>query len=232
MPKAKNNSANPKSAPGDEEAGDQQAKTCKSVEQLPDEQRQTLRQMLVEGATIEDAEEAVREMGGPQISARAIERYYRRDLTLQQDRIRHQLETARKLREALADSNSDHGDLAEAVLITGLMGVNRGSVSARAHQAFRIKGQQENVVLKQEAFRLQIKKFALDRKILEARLKTEVTKRELLASKLEQLQSAVEREGREHTIGPEIMRQIQEIYGLASAGEAEKENAADGHAKG
>lgn len=201
---------------------------CKSVDQLTAEQQKALRQMLVDGATFEDAEDAVNEMEEPQITARAVERYYRSDLGLQQDRIRHQIETARKLRQALADSNSDHGDLAEAVLITGLMGLNRGGRASGAQHAFRVRGQKENTDLKKEAFRLRLKRFALDRKILKARLETEVTKRELLTRKLDELRAAVEHEGSDRQLSPDILRQIQEIYGLASSDEPAPANHAEG----
>ncbi|MGH9397179.1 MAG: hypothetical protein ACRD18_10065 [Terriglobia bacterium] len=196
----------------------------RNVPGLPPELRDLVRQMLVDGATFEDVVEAIAESGDTSIPLRAIESYFRSDLDIQKERIKRQLQTAKVLREALTDPKSGHTELAEAVLITGLMGVNRRSVSSSLQQAIRVKDQHANQSLKEEASRLRIEKFAMDKKVLAARLRAEETKQELIRTKLSHLQQALERNGEDKILGPEIIRQIHEIYGIVSVPNSDTSN--------
>lgn len=198
------------------------------LEELPGEAQHTLREMLVGGATFEDTVEAVSDLGGATITVRAVEKYFRSDLNLQTQRIRRQLETARALKEALTDPQSAQAELAEAVLITGLLGLKKQDESSRLQRAIRVKDQHENQRLKNDTYRLRLKKFDLDKKLLDVRLRNEMAKLDLLRAKVLQLKQAVDREGQDHTLGPETIQRIQEIYGIVSnsgpAGVAEGES--------
>lgn len=173
-------------------------------------------QMLADGATFEDTVEAVNEAEEEKITLRAVESYFRSNQRLQQDRIRRQVDTARRLKAALTDPQSAQAELAEAVLFTGLMGLNKRSAGTQLQQALRVKDQQENLRLKEEAVRLRSERFDLDRKMLETRLKAERAKLDLLTGKVEQLKQAAEREATGNNLSPEIIKQIHEIYGLVS----------------
>lgn len=187
-----------------------------TVEDLPTSLQEVIRRMLVDGATFEDVAEAIAESGEQQVPLRTIESYFRSNLDIQKDRITRQLQTAKVLREALTDPKSGHAELAEAVLITGLMGVNRRSASTGLQHAIRVKDQQANQILKEQASRLRIEKFAMDKKVLTARLKAERTKQELIRTKLSHLKQALDGSGEGKVLGPEIIQQIHEIYGIVS----------------
>ncbi|MGH9358207.1 MAG: hypothetical protein ACRD1O_03405 [Terriglobia bacterium] len=192
-------------------------KVVNTVAELSSKAQETLREMLVGGATFEDAADAVSDLGEGTIAVHAVEKHFRSDLNLQTDRIRRQLETARKLKQALRDPQSGYAELAEAVLITGLMGLRRRDEISGLQRAIRVKDQQENQHLKKETHRLRKKQFEMDNKVLDVRLRSEIAKHELLQTKILQLKQAVEREGQDHALGPETIQRIQEIYGLVSS---------------
>ncbi|MGH9356039.1 MAG: hypothetical protein ACRD10_07910 [Terriglobia bacterium] len=196
-------------------------KIVNKVDELTQEAHRTLRDMLVTGATFEDAAEAVNDLGGDTITVRAVEKYFRSDLSVQTERIRRQLETARALKESLANPQSAQAELAEAVLITGLLGLRKREETSRLQRAVRVKDQHENHRLKTETLRLRSKKLDLDKRLLEARLSSETAKLELLRTKVIQLKRAADREGQGHSLGPETIQRIHEIYGLASIGAGE-----------
>ncbi|HLI30097.1 MAG TPA: hypothetical protein VKV79_03225 [Terriglobia bacterium] len=194
-------------------------KIVTKVDELSPDAQHTVRDMLVNGFTFEDVVEVVNDLGEDMIEVRAVEKYFRSDLNVQTDRIRRQLETARTLKQALKDPDSGQAELAEAVLITGLMGLRKHDEASKLQRAFRVKDQQENQQLKKDTYRLKAKKFELDKKVLDARLRSEVAKRELLQAKVFQLKQAVDRESHDHVLGPETIQRIQEIYGLVSNSE-------------
>lgn len=189
---------------------------CTDVKKLSKERISLVTQMLTDGATFEDTVEAVNETEEEKITLRAVENFFRSNHKLQQSRIRRQVETARKLKAALTDPKSGQSELAEAVLFTGLMGLNKRSAGAQLQQAFKVKDQQENLRLKEETFRLKSERFDLDRKMLETRLKAEQAKLELLTGKVTLLKQTAEREAKGNNLSPEIIKQIHEIYGLVS----------------
>ena len=125
-------------------------KRCDTFGDLPDDLKETVGQMLVEGATFEDVAEAVKASGKASVPERAIETYFRSNLALQEARIAHQVKTAKALKAALRKPRSSHAALAEAVLITGLMGMSRREASARVQQALRISEQEANLKLRKK----------------------------------------------------------------------------------
>lgn len=207
-------------------------KIVNKVDELPEEAHRTLRDMLVAGATFEDAAESVNDLGGDTITVRAVEKYFRSDLRVQTERIRRQLETARALKESLTDPQSAQAELAEAVLITGLLGLRKQEETSRLQRAVRVKDQHENQRLKTETLRLKLKKFDLDKRLLDARLSSEMAKLELLRAKVFQLKQAADRESQDHSLGPETIQRIQEIYGIASTGPSGEAAGSEPNAQG
>lgn len=190
--------------------------TCTDVEHLPEELRKLVDRMLTEGGTFEDTVQAVSELGQERITLGAVEIYFRSNVSLQQARIRRQVETARNLKSALANPESAQSELAEAILLTGLMGVKKRSGAGDMQQAIRAKDQQENYRLKEEAFRLKSEKSALDLRMVRARLKAEGAKLRLVTNRIEQLKRALDRERGGANLSPEMIQRIQEVYGLVS----------------
>ncbi|MDE3178920.1 MAG: hypothetical protein KGM47_04590 [Acidobacteriota bacterium] len=188
----------------------------KSIEELPQNLQSLVRRMLVDGATFEDVAESVGGPGNIVPLQRSIENYFRSTPAVQKERITRQLKTAKVLRGALTNPESGHAELAEAVLITGLMGLSRRGASAGVQHAIRIKEQEANQKLREKTAKLRIEKFDLDRKVLAARLRAEETKQELIRTKLSHLAQSLEKSGESRKLGPEVIRQIHEIYGIVS----------------
>lgn len=188
----------------------------KNVGELPEEVRELINRMLIQGSTFEDVFEAVEEIEPNNISRAAIEIYFRSNAELQQNRVRTQLETAQKLKSACADPESAQSELAEAMILTGLMGVKRATKISDSQYALRSKAQQENYRLKEQVLQLQIQKSALDSEMLKVRIRHENEKLKLVGGKVEQLQRLLERQGASKTLTPEMLRSIQEIYGIVT----------------
>lgn len=187
---------------------------CTDVAGLPGESRLLVEKMIIEGATLEDIVEAVGERGKIRVSLQAIQNFFRSRLDLQQRRIKRQLETARALKKALGDPKSGESELADAVLLTGLMRVNRHAAEFRARDAVAERFQRDNLRLRQQTAKLRQQKFNLDKRLVVMHLKTEVLKWEVVQEKLLELRRSLESQKCTKRLGPEAFQKIQEIYGL------------------
>lgn len=194
---------------------DEQARPlCANVTDLSDELRKLVETMLVDGGTFEDVVEAVKERGKEQITLQAVQNFFRSNLGLQQQRIKRQRETAQALRQALGDPASGQQELADAILMTGLMRVSRRGSEFSAKDAVYEKYERENLRLKQELSKQKEQKLRLDKRIALTRWKSEQTRTELARARLLELQQMLDaRKGQQH-LGPETLQKIQEIYGL------------------
>jgi len=183
---------------------------CTDVSQLPDDLRQLATDMLVQGATYEDVFEAVNERGKDKITLPAVRNYFRSDLKIQADRIKHRLQVVRILKAALGDdADSGQKDLAEAALVVGLMGLERKNAQFDMQDAVREHGHRET-------FRLKTRKATLDEQVVETRLQTEQAKLQLIQHKVEELERALNKANKGQGLGPEAWQKIREIYGLIS----------------
>src|SRR5579875_1533689 len=208
---------------GDEEKKET-PETCTNVKDLLPSEVELINQMLIEGSTFEDVADAITESGRVKLGARIVERHFRSNPELQEKRV------VRHLKAALADPQSEQAELAESVLIMGLMGLNRRTAAQSMQQAMRYKHQQENIRLREDAFNLKVEKLEMDKKLLEARLKMETLKQEMLARKFQSLKEAAERASADDALSPEILKQIHEIYGLVSPEEGEMTSQENAHA--
>jgi hypothetical protein len=191
-------------------------KPCTDVKDLPPHLHQIVERMLTEGSTFEDTVQAVNKLGEERITLAAVEIYFRSNVPLQQDRIRRLMNTLHNLKEAFINPESAQADLAESVLLMGLLGLERRSTAAGVQHAIRAKDQQENVQLREDAFRLKSARSSLELKIMKARLKADQSKLQLAANKLEQLKRTLERERGGTTLSPDMVQRIHEVYGIVS----------------
>ncbi len=168
------------------------SRPCTDLARLPDDLRHSVEQMMVEGATLEDIVETIHERHKLRVTLQAVQNFFRSRLDLQQLRIKRQLETARALKKALGNPQSGQGELADAVLLTGLMRVTRRSAEFRVRDAVFEKYQRENLRLHQQAARLRVQKFNLDKRLLEARLRTEALRSRQLQEKVLDLRRTLE----------------------------------------
>jgi len=96
------------------------------ISALSEDMRDLVSEMLITGASFEDTAGLVNEHEDVGLTLRTVENFFRADLKLQQKRIRRQLELAQRLKAALLkEPASPESELAEAVLFTGLMALNR-----------------------------------------------------------------------------------------------------------
>ena len=104
-----------------------------NFELLPDNIKLEAERMLVNGATFEDTTEWINQRHGPEhdgeaegVTLLAVRSYFQCNSDLQTRRVRRMQEVAQKLKEALAgDPHSAQAELADAVFLTGLMGLER-----------------------------------------------------------------------------------------------------------
>ncbi len=185
--------------------------------------------LFVEGSTLEDITEFINEVhsaerrdegaGGPAegVTLAAVQRFYRGNLELQTQRIKRLQERGEALKKALAgDPNSAEGALADAILFTGMMGMDRAAAQFRIKDAKQALASRQNMRLKEGALRLRTLDSEVARRNVEARTATEVKKLDQLERKIVELEGAMAREKDSTGLGPETLRKIREIYGLAS----------------
>jgi hypothetical protein len=183
------------------------------VARLPEEMRELVDRMLVEGATFEDVCDAVNERGLP-VTLQAIQNFYRGSLNLQKRRIEHQMERARVLTEALGDPDSSEAQLAYAAMLTGLQSLTRKEGGLTLKDAVKGTMERRNIILKRDLLRMQLAREVEDRKFRKTRLHAEILKLQLTKTKLAQLQRELKKHENSSTLGTVAMEKIQEIYGL------------------
>ncbi|MFB3921590.1 MAG: phage protein Gp27 family protein [Terriglobia bacterium] len=184
------------------------------VADLPDDLRELVRKMLIEGATVEDVVEAVNECGREKITLHAVHNYFRSDLALQQARIKWQRDTAKAFKEALGDPESGQQEVVDAVLMTGLMRLTRRSSEFGAKDALHERFDRQTVRLKQEVIRQREQKLRMEKRLAMAHWKSEEAKTDLLRGRLAELNRLIEAGKGEGKLGPETLQKIQEIYGI------------------
>jgi cysteinyl-tRNA synthetase len=172
--------------------------------------------MLIEGATFEDIVEAINERRKARITLHAVQNHFRSSLSLQQERVKHQLEAAQALKQAMGDPESGQQELADAILLTGLMRINRRGGEFTAQDAVYEKFKRDNLDLKKDQVRMQRQKLQLDKRLAQTRLKVEHTKHEVIKAKLREMEQLIESHRGGKNLGPEALEKIQEIYGLVS----------------
>ncbi len=190
--------------------------------------------MLVDGATIEDAFEALNERPDGAVTFQAVQNFYRSSLDVQAERVERQVEQVKTLKQALANLN-DPGmsELADAILMTGLLGVRRGASYTQgeamkerlARENMRLKNQ--NLRLRERYGRLRAMRPTEDLELARAKASTERArasseraKASFLRTKTklaEKLLEPVEKGGRK--LDPKAYQQIREVYGLLNSEE-------------
>ncbi len=95
---------------------------------FPEKLRKLMWKMLREGASFEDTAEAINVCSDEAVSLKAVQKFFRSNPRVQQERIRHQLAAAQELKRALKNPKSAQAELAEAALFTGLMALSRRGV--------------------------------------------------------------------------------------------------------
>ena len=214
----------PKLGPATDQSGRPRSKfggrgRFNNFELLPENIKLEAERMLVNGATFEDTTEWINQRHAPDparesdgeaegVTLLAVRSYFQCNSDLQTRRVRRMQEVAQKLKEALAgDPHSAQAELADAVFLTGLMGLER------AGSRFTVKDAARHFLARGS---LGLKKRNLEAalRLAEERIKTEIVKRERVEQRAREVAQAIEKEGQGRDLGPETLRKIQEIYGL------------------
>ena len=153
--------------------------------------RKVIDDMLREGATFEDVVDTLNAQPGEAVTQLAVESYFRANFELQKQRVRRMVEKMEALKQAIGDPETAEGQLAEATLFTGLMGLTRKSteIDARDAQTFRLKN--ENLKLERALMEMKKKDALLERHFLRARTKHEYAKFERVRADLKEIKSTL-----------------------------------------
>jgi hypothetical protein len=172
--------------------------------------------MLKEGMTFEDVVEAVNARGGQRITLNAVKGYFQGNRMLQSKRARRQVEDAEALLAFVdKDPKSAEARLARATFLTGYSKVNRNASVVTPREAARYRMECDNLNLKHQILMLQKTKAKQDLEYSRARTNLlQITQAKMQGEILR-----LERELRAHRagepIGPEVLQQIRQLYGLA-----------------
>ena len=121
---------------------------------------------------------------------------------------------AQALKEAVGNPESAQKDLVDAVLLTGLMRVNRRDVELTAQNAVVDHYRRQNLRIRENQNRIRMQKLRLDKQYINSRLETEKNKQDAIKAKLAEMQLLMETRNGRKELGAEALKKIQEIYGL------------------
>lgn len=186
------------------------------VSSLPRGVQKNVRKWLIEGAPFEDVVERVAEPGEVTITQRAVEHYFRSKPELQAKRIQRQMDTADKLAKTLRNPKSAKAKLAMSVLVMGLSGLNRRDQASGVKHAMQVMKEQKDERFKEADAKRKTTKMGIEKKESKVRVQSLHTKLELATLQLGRLKQSIENQGKDKSLGPEILQQINEIYGLVA----------------
>lgn len=192
------------------------------VLKLPDDVRAQVRKWLIEGAPFEDVVERVAEPGEVTITQRAVEHYFRSTPQVQAARVAHQIRAADILVKALRDPKSAKAKLAQSVLVMGLSGLNRGGETSRVKHAMQVIKEQKDERFKEADAQRKDTKLEIEEQESQIRIQSLQTKLQVATVQLDRLKQSIERQGKDKTLGPEIIQQINEIYGIVTTPDSEE----------
>ena len=184
------------------------------VEDLGPEGQELVKQLLVEGATFEDVADTVKGPGDKGITLAAVRNFFRSNLQVQTERVKHSMEVAAQLQAAVGNPNSAEAQLAQAVMLTGYLCTTREGSDISLKDAERSRVMREHLKSAQRISRLHERETAAKIELLRQRIRFEKNRNEGLKGHLAKLQMAVNADGSGQKLSPEAYRQIQELYGL------------------
>lgn len=196
-------------------------KPWSTVEALAPGDLDLVKHMLIEGSTYEDVLEALERRGGRTVTQQALERFFRSSLEVQKGRVRRQLEVVRELKASMGEPEQGQSDMFDAIILTGLMRLNRGDPEIDAQVALHEKAIQKNYDLKRENLRLKNRQEIREAEISKARLRSEAARAraeearaDLLEAKCRGLLESLGEVKQTRQLAPETYQQIKELYGI------------------
>lgn len=202
--------------PGKARAGAKKPTAYFDVEELPDTVMKQVRKLLIEGAPFEDVVEMIAEPGEVTITQRAVEHYFRSKPEVQAARITFQTQAADKLIKDLRSPKSVEAKLARSVLMMGLSGLSRRGEANRVKNAFQTMKDRRDTRFKEADSKRKETKLEFEEQEFQLRVQSLQTKLETATIQLGKLKESIEKHGKGNALGPEIIQQINEIYGLVT----------------
>jgi hypothetical protein len=193
-----------------------QADTLLDVEHLPDPKRECIREMLIEGATFEDIVETVNAGKGPTVTQMMVESYFRRNLEVQKERVRRQIERAEEIKKSMGNPETAEGRLASAAFLTGFMRLTRKTAEIDLQGAEAARMRRENLELERQVLHMRKQKQEKDIEYMKAHIRHEWTKLKVLREKLRQMEATFDKLRRGDKLDNATLAKIREIYGIIS----------------
>lgn len=185
------------------------------VSALDEAIRGQIRRFLVEGGTVEDVADMLLSQYGMLVSPVAIQTFYNSDRSIARDRAVHQVDTVRTLKQALRDEKSPLASLAEATLLTGVMGLSRhGELSGndaqrRFHDQRMYRLIEANQIMKNRLYGAQID-------VNRARRVHEIIKYHESKLRCKKMKAQLRDLCQSRDLTPQTLHRIREIYGIVS----------------
>jgi hypothetical protein len=192
------------------------AKVIKKIQDVPKDALKFMDGLLEDGATFEDVVESLEGEVGIRMPLHVVSGYFRANLGLQKRRVLRQVEKARELKKSLGKPESAEAKLADAVFMTGYMGVTRKGAEIKLKDIESIRLSKENLRLRNRVARQKEKERHQQSRYRRLRAEVEKKKLEFYQMKSAALKRALAAEEGQNKLGPETMRAIQEIYGIAT----------------
>lgn len=202
------------------------AKTV-AVERLPEHLQKLVRRGLEEGWTVEGVAEAVaNESAEYRVTAAGVENYFWSNPQLLAARVAWKKQRVEELKGAIEKPGSAEALLLDAVLMGGLTDLYQHTRRIRPKDAATASLQRETLEARQELLKLKARRARREEELMVARVEHIARRNELLKEQISQLRRWATAD--RTRVEPEVMRQIEQIYGLAALPEIPEEK--DGEA--
>ncbi len=185
-----------------------------AVEGLPERLRELVVKGLKEGWSVEGVAEAVASEGeGFSVTPAGVENFFWSSPRLWADRILWKKGQVEQMKQALEKPGSPEALLMDSMLMSGLTDLYQQSRRIRAKDVATVSLQRELLRAREELVALKVKRQQKEELLMDARVEQIRRRNDLMREQLKQLRKlAASEAGR---VGPELLRQIEQIYGLA-----------------
>jgi hypothetical protein len=224
-----------KSAPlrkhAEEKPPEPNLKLVRQVSLLPESMQMVIRELLVQGATIESAAESVNERDDwnepaaetnvrpvrCHVTADAVREYYNADRELQRERAHYLVETT----EAIKRSLSKAGDVEEgearwvhSVVMAGLTRINEKDTPLSVKDSIRARHELQVLVLKKRLMKLKMSELSWHRAYQRSQKALVDQKRKFVFEQTVKLRDMMHKLEKNTDLTPDTFRKIQETYGM------------------
>ncbi len=210
---------------------------CHEVRLLPEGMQAALRQLMVEGAMVEYAADAVNarhdwdiepEPGAkpytrklhPVITVEAVRHFYQSDPQLQRERAQFFVSSTNAITQALSPTGTTHegqSNYVRAVVTAGLVKVGEKDTTLAIRDSVRQFNEMENLRLKNRLMGFRNRELTQREKYREAQQKLAEEKTNFVKVQTEETRQTLRKLEKKRHLTPETFQKIREMYGMFSA---------------